>query len=276
MKKFISSLIALGLCIVVAGLASAGGRIFQEHANPYSFLFGNNFDTHQETRLTNKGDLKGFFYIRFIEEFDEASGLPIAPHCNDSTDPADCFSGWLIVGKPCIPEYNNCAAAFMYHFRDHPYWLIGDRTTLDADENGFIDDGALFEGRVKGMRNMLPQPFAVSHFHWLTDGTFEGPDGASSVGKIEEVLGLEPGTINVPEQCNELVAGKLAPTGVIRPGYILSLQAVERFAFRHGRDTLNNANEFIPVMPGIDIATHNNIVSSYAPVTIATEPPEGP
>ena len=92
MKKLISSSIALGLCIVVAGLASASGRIFKEHANPYTFLFGNNIDTHQETRLTNKGYLRGFFYIRFIDKFDEASGLPIAPHYNDSTDPAECFT----------------------------------------------------------------------------------------------------------------------------------------------------------------------------------------
>ena len=276
MKKLITSLIAFGLCLVVTDLASAGGRIFQEHAKPFTFLFGNNIDTHQETRLTNKGDLKGFLYIRFIDEFDETSALPIAPHCNDSTDPAGCIAGWLIEGKPCIPEVNNCAAAFMYHFRDHPYWLIGDSTTLDTNGDGFVDEAAVFDGSVKGMRNMLPQPFVVSHFHWLTDDTFEGPDGTSSVGKIEEVFGLQPGSINVPDQCNVSVAGELAPAGVICPGYILSLKAVKRFAFRHGRDTLSEGNEFIPVRPGIDIATHHNIVSSYAPVDITTVPPLEP
>jgi hypothetical protein len=265
MKKLISSLIPLVLCIVFAGPASAGGRIFKEHAAPYTFLFGNDFDTHQETRLTNKGNLKGFLYIRFTGGFDEASRSPIAEHCNHSTDPADCTAGWLIKAKPCIPEYNNCSAAFMYHFQDHPYWLIGDSTTLDAAGNGFVDEDALSEGSVKGMRNMLPQPFAVSHIHWLTDGTFEGPDGASSVGQIEEVLSLDPVTINVPAQCNVSMAGDLAPPGVICPGYIFSLTAVKRFAFRHG-------GELIPVRPGIDIASHHNIVSSYAPVNIVSGP----
>ena len=255
MKKLILSLIALGLCIVFAGPASAGGRIFKEHAAPYTFLFGNNIDTHQETRLTNKGDLKGFLYIRFTGGFDEASRSPIAEHCNDSTDPADCTAGWLIKAKPCIPEYNNCSAAFMYHFQDHPYWLIGDSTTLDADVDGFVDN---VDGSVKGMRTMLPQPFAVSHFHWFTDDDFEvGPDGASSLGQIEKVLGLDPGTIKVPEECNVPVAGQLDPSGVICPGYIISLKAIKRFAFEHG-------GELIPVRPGIDIASHHNIVSSYA------------
>ena len=85
------------------------------------------------------------------------------------------------------------------------------------------------------------------------------------MGKIEEVLGLDPGTINVPIQCNESMAGALEPSGVICPGYIISLKAIKRFAFEHG-------GELIPVRPGIDIASHHNIINSYAPVTIATEP----
>ena len=40
--------------------------------------------------------------------------------------------------------------------------------------------------------------------------------------------------------------------------------------------SVGTANEFIPLMPDIDIAIHHNIVRSYAPVTIATEPSMDP
>jgi hypothetical protein len=44
--------------------------------------------------------------------------------------------------------------------------------------------------------------------------------------------------------------------GICYRGYFLELQAIESFAFEHG-------NELIPVRPGIDIATHVNIVASF-------------
>lgn len=264
----------LALCMLFSGSALAGGRTFQEHQGAFDFLFGNRFDTHQETRLFDYGNLAGFFYITYVEgEFDQKSGLPIAVHCDADTPPNDCFPGWLIRAVPCIPEYNNCAAAFMYHFRDHPYWLIGDSSTLDANADGFVDPEAVFDGAVKGMRSKLPQPFPISHFHWLTEGLDtdpeqEGLEFPSSLQAVEAVLGVD---IHVPEQCNVPVAGQLALPGVICPGYILGLRAVASFAFRHGRNTLNDAPELIPVTPGIDIATHHNILSSYAPVTISTD-----
>ena len=56
------------------------GREWRYHARPYTFLFGNHIDTHQETRLKRNGDLSGYFYIYWTGEFTD-DGEPIAEHC---------------------------------------------------------------------------------------------------------------------------------------------------------------------------------------------------
>jgi hypothetical protein len=71
-------------------------------------------------------------------------------------------------------------------------------------------------------RNDIPQPGSFSHFHWLGD-----PPGGG--GFIQ---------------------------GDMRDGYLIELQAVDQFYFRHNE-------EEILVMPGIDISTHVNIVGSF-------------
>ena len=73
------------------------------HTGPYTFLFGNHIDTHQETKLEKDGSLKGRFYIYFTGETDEASGLPVARHPRGAghneecgVDSIDCVVGWEI------------------------------------------------------------------------------------------------------------------------------------------------------------------------------------
>lgn len=73
-----------------------------------------------------------------------------------------------------------------------------------------------------GSRNDIRQPGSYSHFHWLGD-----PPGGG---------GFEAGDM--------------------RDGYLIELQAVDQFYFRHNE-------EEILVMPGIDISTHVNIVGSH-------------
>lgn len=69
-------LAALAMALLYAGLVSATNKVWNDHAWPYTFLFGNHIDTHQETYLwktgflreagIDKGDLTGFFLcIRF-------------------------------------------------------------------------------------------------------------------------------------------------------------------------------------------------------------------
>jgi hypothetical protein len=38
---------------------------WRNNAAPFNFLFGNEIDTHQQSRLTRDGNLFGFFYIEF-------------------------------------------------------------------------------------------------------------------------------------------------------------------------------------------------------------------
>lgn len=79
-------------------------------------------------------------------------------------------------------------------------------------------------------RNDIPQPGAFSHFHWLNDPMDE----------------------DAPMDATELSPGDTFP------GFFLELFAIETFYFEHGGDR-------ILVRPGLDIATHVNIVGSFPP-----------
>jgi hypothetical protein len=190
MKTCLAFITFLVLCLIGAGstLAEGGYPSWRDHAFPLDFTFGNHIDTHQQTRLSENGDLFGFFYITFTG--DAAFNLPVAEHCYENTPPDKCVVGWILRGKPH-------QTTFLFHHDDHPVWLMDSR----AD---------------------IPQPGGYSHFHWLDRP--EMPDGL------------------IPETRFD--------------GYILELQAVRSFAFMHG-------GEIIPVKPGVDVATHVNIVTSF-------------
>ena len=110
--------------------AAAGWR---DHKQPYTFLFGNHIDTHQQTFLKPKGELFGFLYIRFTGGI-TSDGVRVAEHV-DCGAQSGCVAGWLIGGRPAT-------ATFLYHVMpDHPVWQIE--------------------------RRLIPQPGAYTHFHWL-------------------------------------------------------------------------------------------------------------
>jgi hypothetical protein len=88
-------------------------------------------------------------------------------------------------------------------------------------------------------RTAIPQPGAYAHFHWIT----------SQSSDHRPVL--DPA-------CNATTAMELLP-GAVCPGYFLELVAIDAFAFEH-------EGQRIRVDPGLDIATHVNIVAS-APMT---------
>ncbi|MGD8616471.1 MAG: hypothetical protein PVI91_12520, partial [Gammaproteobacteria bacterium] len=48
--------------------SQASGLRWHDHAYPYTFLFGNHIDTHQETRLNKDGSLDGFFYVVHLDQ----------------------------------------------------------------------------------------------------------------------------------------------------------------------------------------------------------------
>jgi hypothetical protein len=93
-------------------------------------------------------------------------------------------------------------------------------------------------------RRDIPQPGSFTHFHWI---------GADST---------DPRAGDVPTVCDQEGAGGLeaaGATGATCPGWLLQLIAVRAFAFQHG-------GEIIPVRPGVDDATHLNIVTNYRAV----------
>lgn len=242
MRKAIPTLIAT-LSILSLGIAHGDddddNREWRDHARPFTFLFGNHIDTHQETRLRRNGSLSGYFYIFWSDEVTE-DGETIAKHCTKPEHYAlGCFPGWTIRAEPCIEEVNGCRAMFLYHYHDHPVWMIGPQ----------VDDA----GGLRGTRSMIAQPGSYTHMHWLTEGAeHNGVFLPSSLAQVEDLFDVD---IVVPPECNVAMASKLT-SGTVCPGYYLQITAVERFPFKHG-------GEVIPVRQGVDNRTHLNLVSSY-------------
>ena len=134
MNRIHAGIAATLIAGLLAGPAEAAGQNWRDHAPPFDFLFGNHFDTHQQTRETVDGDLLGFLYVTFTGEV-TADGFRVASHCTDMTPRSQCVVGWILRGKPGV-------ATFLYHGMDHPVWLVESR-------------------------NDIPQPGGYSHFHWL-------------------------------------------------------------------------------------------------------------
>lgn len=204
----------------IAQPAFAGG--FQ--SPPKDYRFGNNFDSHQETKLKRDKDdypesLTGSLFIIFTGGIDGDSELPIARHPHQDDDCNDpetgCVVGWSITG---VPGY----AKFLYHNgvngRDHAVWMWN--------------------------RIDFPQPGSFTHFHWISPGAGDenGGDPRAEYGDAS---------------CDADAAGDLVPNDECY-GWFLELRAVREFAFEHG-------DEIVPVRPGLDNATHINLVSNYNP-----------
>jgi hypothetical protein len=183
----------------VAGTAAAADLYpWRNHAAPFNFLFGNEIDTHQQTRETRDRNLFGFFYVQFTGAVTK-DRYRVATHADCNVTP-DCTVGWTLNGHPV-------RATFLYQAdHDHPVFVVN--------------------------RPDIPQPGAFSHFHWL--GSMLVPGGPAD-------------------------------------GYVLQLTAVDRFCFiHHGAEGATSAETCrdkggVNVDPGIDIATHLNIVTSAPP-----------
>jgi len=90
----------------------------------------------------------------------------------------------------------------------------------------------------------IPQPGSFTHFHWITRTS------------------RDPRAETVPAVCDQNNAGQLEDAGAandVCPGWFMQIKAVEEFAFDHG-------GEIVPVYPGMDNATHLNLVTNYAEV----------
>lgn len=189
MKTKITAVSTIILCILLFSHAQAEGPKWNDHQAPFSFIFNNHIDTHQQTTVLPGGELFGYLYVEFTGDL-TAEGIPIARHSDCSAAASPCSVGWQWRGIPGKAE-------FVYQEPgDHPLWLVN--------------------------RDKIVQPGAYGHFHWL----------------------------GLPMEASELV------TGTTYDGYFLELTAKDTFAFEHGDD-------LVVVRPGIDLATHLNIVTVF-------------
>jgi len=120
--------------LFAAGLAQAGDAYpWRGHAAPFPFLFGNDIDGHQQTRLRADGSLTGYLYVQQTGVVTK-DGYPVASHANCATAPDSCIVGWTIDGKPTR------AMVYQQPMHDHPLFTVS--------------------------RADIPQPGSYSHFHW--------------------------------------------------------------------------------------------------------------
>ena len=134
MTKKISIVVGLmALLLLATHAVQAAGLPWQDHAEPFDFLFGNHFDTHQQALVAKNGQLTGFFYISFTGTVQ--NGVPVATHANCVEEDAACLAGWVLKGVPVQ------ATVYDKQPHQHPQWCV------DAAD--------------------LPKRPGYSHFHWL-------------------------------------------------------------------------------------------------------------
>ena len=125
----------LAACMLSAmgGTANAADIYpWRNHDGGFSFVFGNDIDTHQQTRRARNGSLFGFFYIQFTGTVTR-DRYPVATHVDCNSAGADCKVGWKIDAKP------SSGKLVLEPTHDHPVFLIG--------------------------RADIPQPGSYAHFH---------------------------------------------------------------------------------------------------------------
>jgi len=86
--------VLLGAVALFAVSGADAGRMYsrRSHAAPYPFLFGNDFDTHQQSRLSSDGNLCGSLYVRYTGVV-TTNGDKVAGHVNCNAVPDDCVVG---------------------------------------------------------------------------------------------------------------------------------------------------------------------------------------
>jgi hypothetical protein len=91
-----SRLLAVLSLPLAAGAAAADLYPWRDHEAPFSFVFGNEIDSHQQTRQGRDGSLFGFFYVRHTGVVTR-DHYPVATHA-DCSMVRDCTVGWTLQG----------------------------------------------------------------------------------------------------------------------------------------------------------------------------------
>jgi hypothetical protein len=88
--------------------ARSEGYPWNDHAAPYTYLFDNRMDQHQQSKKVGQNQLNGFLYIAFtgkIHEDPEQGSIPVAKHVDCANPPEredgelmSCTVGWIMHG----------------------------------------------------------------------------------------------------------------------------------------------------------------------------------
>ena len=93
------------LALSAFGSAHAADQYpWRNHEPPLNFIFGNEIDTHQQTRLMRDGSLLGFFYIRFtgVQTKDR---YPVATHVDCNANPTAPSAGHSTATRSARSSY---------------------------------------------------------------------------------------------------------------------------------------------------------------------------
>jgi hypothetical protein len=192
---------------------------------PKDFLFDNHIDTHQENKL--KFDRAG-----------DPKRLKGSFYIIFTDDPPDPESGLPVArhprgvgnGEDCNDKATGCVVGWSMK------GVPGEAKFLYHSGVNGDDHPVWMVNRVD-----IPQPGSFTHFHWI---------GALSNDPRALALAEE-----FPSECDVETAGELVANAIC-PGWFLEIRAVRKFAFKHGGET-------VAVRPGLDNATHLNLVTNY-------------
>jgi hypothetical protein len=159
MKKTLFSL----SMIVVWLISSAAAQLaypWKGHAEPYSFLFGNEFDTHQQSKAVGADQIQGFLYIHYTGE--TINGIPVAEHTNCDSLANNCRAGWKFQGSFTQGIYAG------HNMQNHmPQFCV----TADTTQNRS----------------------GISHFHWLGEPMTDMDlvEGQTYPGYVMQLVALD-------------------------------------------------------------------------------------
>ncbi len=178
--------------------ARSEGYPWKDHAAPYTYLFGNRMDQHQQSKEVGQDQLNGFLYISFtgkLHEDPELGSIPVAKHVDCANPPAredgepmSCTVGWIMHGM-------RVQAKLLTYGSGPPTWCIdpSDMPTQPGYTHFHWERAA--EGSCSGLGQDCPaydgylikltarETFRFVHAgHGETGGGHDGGSGGGSSG----------------------------------------------------------------------------------------------
>lgn len=217
----------IAILFLTAGFSTVLAGDFQDP--PYDFKFGNHIDTHQETKLK-------------VDKDDNPASLSGFLYIYFPDVDPDPVSGLPVARHPRGEDHDEVCGVDVDCVKGWDIKGVPSAAKFLYHSGVYGDDHPVW--RIS--RLDIPQPGSYTHFHWITTTSTDG--GASSVQPDCDKQKASQLETMAPDAINDICAG-----------WLLEIKAKISFAFEHG-------GEKIPVRPGIDNASHLNIVTNYAAV----------